>query len=181
MGKRNSKGLRSTAVAGLSAALLAFTQGTAFAASDWGVGPDSALEAGSSFTLYPRALCGSGPCDYDKTWVLSVRAHDDAFFTNEKGSSFALVRGDFGSQVGTCEVTGSTFIFCQVDEGGTVETDDSLTTGSAVTGMVSQSTCTLSVDVTWANLESEESYTQQFTTLGQGCEGSSHSPGGTGN
>ncbi|MFF4604254.1 hypothetical protein ACFY12_16210 [Streptomyces sp. NPDC001339] len=140
----------------MGAAVLMFSQGTAFAASGWQAGPSSLVAPGTKVELHPWASCGrlwpeTGPCDYSSHDHLRVSALNDAEILNSVGSSLTLVRSSTGDQVGTCTVNDSTHMGCALSGSGSVDIGEELTTGDAVIFTASMNSCTPSLEIAWFN------------------------------
>jgi hypothetical protein len=157
-------GRRSTVVAAACAVALAFSQGSAYAASGWTLGPDSTVGVGD-FQVAPAVSCGQGPCSYNSDWHLNARALNDAAFKNSVGSSLALVKHGSGTRVGTCTVDSSTAVDCRLDTSGTVSTNDYLTTTSYLLVGSPSTTCTDALTLTWHN--PQESMFRAISTTGR--------------
>ncbi len=157
----------------LSTAALLLSQGTSFAAGgNWHFGPASTVAAGSTTSWSPPAFCGEGPCSYSADWHLNMSAHNGAYFTNSAGSSFALVKGSTGAQVGTCNVTSSTEVDCKTNSSGSIENGDRLRPGQNIILRAATTTCTDTAEATWSDTSGasgNEDDDFQTVTTGGAC------------
>ncbi|WP_329575915.1 hypothetical protein OG500_02355 [Kitasatospora sp. NBC_01250] len=150
----------------LSAAVLTVSQGAASADNiGWSFSTDSPVAAGSKFLFKPQAFCDVPSCDYSSSWGLTFQAVNGSQFLNDVGSSFALVQGSTGGEVGTCTVADATDVMCQPSADGSIAYNDDLTLDQGIAVLAAAESCTPVVQGSWYGEDSPDA-TLEVTTLG---------------
>ncbi|MGK5626946.1 hypothetical protein [Streptomyces sp. URMC 123] len=147
-GSMRGTGRGSAVVAMAGAALLALSQGTAFAATGWQLPNAGSVPPGTRVQLSMRMTCAqSSPCAYDNSLRLRLDAENGARVLNQTGT-LDFVRNSDGARVGTCQVSAEEVV-CAPSGSGSVGPNDSLRAGTWIVGQTASSTCTTSFTMTW--------------------------------